>query len=618
MAAYIDAVEWPDVAVVQRFVYGFPIVGDIPDSGLFRPAHRPASLPLSAFSPVANGSWTSSMAKSISRGAAAATGDDHAALLELEAVTSKEVRSGYVKGPFSSGRLDSHFGEGQWRPDRRFGVWQGEGDSRKLRAIDNAKGSQKNAATTTWETIYCMTLFFVVVAASLFSSSAAAAGRTAPRLLIGLDDMRAAYRRIPVASPWFTVFAIWSFVRRRVEYYFLPGHTFGMASSVLNFNRFPHLLVAMSRTLFAVVCDHFFDDYVIVDSVDGGSSGQEALAFAHELVGQAVEPKKRKGMAQRNVALGQLADVSRAHDEQLVVFSPVASRCSTVLAALRAAKLRNHLSTGEAGSIRGKLGWVLSAAYARIGRAAAQPLTEREYSSGSTEWTRALDEMLAFFEVLLALDALGSPRLPPLEIYVKRHPRPPVVVYSDAMFRRVRPDSSELWRNGRGAPFSRVGFVVFAPGQPRPVVSRLVLPPWIYDHLSQESATLIQQAELIAAVGVYRTLPHLFSNEAAIHFVDNTGALSNLIHGYASRPDCGRLVNTFHLTLAELRCRTWLEWVPSKANISDLPSRDDDDALLDALAAAHLGSMLDGFDEVEFDLPPIASWSAPLATFAAL
>ena len=46
--------------------------------------------------------------------------------------------------------------------------------------------------------------------------------------------------------------------------------------------------------------------------------------------------------------------------------------------------------------------------------------------------------------------------------------------------------------------------------------------------------------------------------------------LSNLIHGYASRPDCGRLVNTFHLTLAALRCRAWLEWVPSKANISDL------------------------------------------------
>ena len=323
--------------------------------------------------------------------------------------------------------------------------------------------------------------------------------------------MRAAYRRIPVDSPWFTVFAIWSFLRSRVEYYFLPGHTFGMASSVLNFNRFPHLLVAMCRTLFAVACDHFFDDYVIVDSDEGGESGQAALAFGHELIGQSVEPKKRKRMAGANVALGQYADVSRVHSEALVVFSPVASRCSTILTALRTAKKRNHLSTGEAGRIRGKLGWVLSAAYARVGRAAAQPLTEREYSSGSEGWTPALDEMLSFLEVLLALDEHGVPRLPPLEVYVRRHPRRPIIVYSDAMFRRLRPGSSELWHDSRGLPFSRVGFVVFAPGWPRPFVSRLVLPLWVYDYLSQDSFTLIQQAELIAAVGVYRTLPHLFA-----------------------------------------------------------------------------------------------------------
>ena len=48
------------------------------------------------------------------------------------------------------------------------------------------------------------------------------------------------------------------------------------------------------------------------------------------------------------------------------------------------------------------------------------------------------------------------------------------------------------------------------------------------------------------------------------------------------------------------------------------PSRNDDDALLDALSAAHLDGMLEGFDEVAFDLPPISSWRAPLADFAAL
>ena len=36
IAAWCDARQWPDVAFVERFLKGFPIVGDIPDSGIFR------------------------------------------------------------------------------------------------------------------------------------------------------------------------------------------------------------------------------------------------------------------------------------------------------------------------------------------------------------------------------------------------------------------------------------------------------------------------------------------------------------------------------------------------------------------------------------------------------
>ena len=38
-------------------------------------------------------------------------------------------------------------------------------------------------------------------------------------------------------------------------------------------------------------------------------------------------------------------------------------------------------------------------------------------------------------------------------------------------------------------------------------------------------------------------------------------------------------------------------------------------ALLDAIEAAGFSN---GFDEIDFDLPPMASWQAPLATFAAV
>ena len=158
--------------------------------------------------------------------------------------------------------------------------------------------------------------------------------------------------------------------------------------------------------------------------------------------------------------------------------------------------------------------------------------------------------MLEFYEVLLAVDARGVPRLPPLEVACRRHERAPVVVYSDAMFRRL----------AGGAPYGRVAFVVLVAGR-RPVVARALVPAWVYNFLSADSFTLIQQLEIAAAVGAYRSCPELLRKEAVIHFIDNTGALSNLIHGYASRPDCGRLVNALHLTLASLRTQAWFERV---------------------------------------------------------
>ena len=45
IAAWCDARQWPDIAFVHRFLGGFPIVGDIPDSGLFRPQETPRTAP---------------------------------------------------------------------------------------------------------------------------------------------------------------------------------------------------------------------------------------------------------------------------------------------------------------------------------------------------------------------------------------------------------------------------------------------------------------------------------------------------------------------------------------------------------------------------------------------
>ena len=88
-----------------------------------------------------------------------------------------------------------------------------------------------------------------------------------------------------------------------------------------------------------------------------------------------------------------------------------------------------------------------------------------------------------------------------------------------------------------------------------------------------------------------------------LHFIDNTGALSLLVHGYASRPDCARLVNVFHMLQAQLRFTPWFEWVPSAANVADLPSRG---------AYSELEAVAPGSMRIRFRLPDFATFTMPL------
>lgn len=49
MAALIDAMQWPDVRMPLLYIIGFPVVFDIPDSGVFRAAYQPAEIPPEEF-----------------------------------------------------------------------------------------------------------------------------------------------------------------------------------------------------------------------------------------------------------------------------------------------------------------------------------------------------------------------------------------------------------------------------------------------------------------------------------------------------------------------------------------------------------------------------------------
>ena len=96
------------------------------------------------------------------------------------------------------------------------------------------------------------------------------------------------------------------------------------------------------------------------------------------------------------------------------------------------------------------------------------------------------------------------------------------------------------------------------------------------------------------------------------HWIDNTVALSALVHGYAGKRDLARSVNIFYLQSVSLRTSVYFEYVPSKANIADLPSR----YAFAELRAELVGMRMRGRMPDPLTVPSVASWRAPLDTWA--
>ena len=297
------------------------------------------------------------------------------------------------------------------------------------------------------------------------------------------------------------------------------------------------------------------------------NSSQWFLDELHTLIGMRLEPKKRKHSASVNVALGVEADLSEAASLKKVSLTPTSGRTDFILDSLRSAKIDNYLPPRLAATILGKLYFLLATgSYFGCGRAATQPLVARSSllssknssSKGSYPFTDAMVLMLEFFVALFR-------DLPPLVIHLGVVARKKVLVYSDASFAKRK--DGKIRRKG-------LGIYVVDCENTREYRSSFACPVWLLNSMDTNAKTLIGPLELLAVLCAVLTFPEFLEDRQCVFFIDNTQALSACIHGYCRNTDMGRLCNLLHLSLAALRCQPFFNWVPSKANPADLPSRE--------------------------------------------
>eukprot|EP00434_Breviolum_minutum_P039847 symbB.v1.2.035390.t1/scaffold4753.1/size44016/3 len=248
--------RWPDLSLGSSLVEGFPIVGVLANSGVFRHV-TPSTAPELQ-------DWLGPAAEeAINRIVHSGPPRFHEDIL---AVTQDEQEKRFCSPFFTKKELDDRFGVGAWRPMERFLVVQSDG---KKRVIDNARKSGHNTVTTLFETIHTVSVDFVASVAAMLSSTLDVPDIPSWLVLrIGTDDLPDAYRGLPVREEHlaYSVVAVyvgslgWRFT-------VLHGLAYGLESAVVAFNRFPSLGIGIARRCALALGAAYFDDQLAMEVI---------------------------------------------------------------------------------------------------------------------------------------------------------------------------------------------------------------------------------------------------------------------------------------------------------------------------------------------------------------
>ena len=549
VAAATALARWPDHTQGQRYVYGFPIVGPIEDTGVFRKLPEVQSEQEAQQELL--GDYARECVQKIMKAEPSEEFSDEIWKLSLD-----EVQKGFAHPMCTAEELDALYGPGQWLPMERFMVRQASG---KLRCIDNGKKYKHNKAAKMLETLFIVGLDFipavvkVILLVLLQMIAADDIDWVVYALEIGIIDLVDAYRYVPVLPEHarFSISSVWSPTQCKWVFLRLLGHAFGLAAAVQNFNRRPALLVAIARRTMGMAVASYFDDFGLIDFSGARGTGLDHLSLLIELFGAPQAPAKRMPMACMRVYLGQVAHVGAAVENQTVVMEPKPNAREESADELMSMAREDHVMPARASKVRGKIGWIASATYGRIGRFGTGVLKKIQYSNHSV--TIGHEDRIA-----LKLLAAMILQVPPRVIKLMHPRRPSMLVYSDAS-----------WEGE-----ARLGWVMIEEDDAiTPEGRTSLVTKELLDNLIERNTQIMACEAIVVPQAILRE-PERFAGKDVLWFIDNEAACSSLIRGNSSQEDIGVVSGVTHFLMLQYDIRIWFEWVDSKSNPSDGLSRD--------------------------------------------
>lgn len=315
-------------------------------------------------------------------------------------------------------------------------------------------------------------------------------------------------------------------------------------------------MTSFLRRFLYISCGDYYDDVVTVAPSFCAVRYQVSVVKVHDLFRLMLDAEKHHRVADANPFLGVVTDFStniKGYFAQRIL----KRRITQIRAAIAKHRADNELSPGDASTLRAKMYFSMTSGFGKVGRAGLQALVERQYTD-SKEFALTTDIMRCFdfCEALLLC-------MPERRFVLSIGQRKPLLIWSDAAY-----------EDGVGS----LGFVIYNPESRTWYESSATVPNEYYSLLVHKKQH-IHEFEVLAAILAYFTLHRdtdiKIKDREIIHFIDNYGAMASLLKGRSKSTNANVFIAPFHFFNARMRSFVWWQWIATKENVADFPSRFD-------------------------------------------
>lgn len=339
---------------------------------------------------------------------------------------------------------------------------------------------------------------------------------------------------------------------RKHKYQVMYGSFFGFSRAVVEYNRWPKLIVSLQRRWLALITVMYYDDEEMVDLACAGGDGQRYARSMFHLCGARLAPQKARDLAPSSEFLGSIHHVGEAFTRGVASIEPREVAAKKAIGLADDALNANFLGPGEASKLRGVVSSFCFGDGGGMEKIALGPIKQRQYYD-TPPFTLS-------HQLVRALRLVNTITLEYGSRQVKIYPslKLPLVCASDARMDEEAPPSGAVLLEDPASGLKRAWIFV---------ASQDLMALWAHD------ATIATMECAMVVAGMLSDL-RSFTTVDVIWFIDNSVALSCLVKGGGSTEALHRASAAPKCLMHFLQSRIWFEYVESKANWSDSASRD--------------------------------------------